>query len=109
MTKDTTTRTDIASHDDWCTDRDTRHAVIARRNVLMGLWAGTLMDRRGAELESYAREVHAADFEVQGDGDIVAKLQHDLTAAGLHAESATVRDRLMVFQKQAWRESVATD
>lgn len=109
MTKDTTTRTDLASHDDWCTDRDTRHAVIARRNVLIGFWAGNLMGKRGSELESYAREVHAADFEVQGDSDIVAKLQRDLAAAGLHAEAAAVRDRLMVFQKQAWRESVATD
>lgn len=109
MAKDTTIRRDHASHDDWCTDQDTRHAVVARRNVLIGFWAGSLMGKQGAELESYAREVHTADFEVQGDSDIVAKLQRDLKAAGLDTEAAAVRDRLMAFQKQAWRECVATD
>ena len=101
--------TDHALSDDWCTDQDTRDAVIARRNVLIGFWAGNLMGKCGPELESYARQVHAADFEVQGDSDIVAKLQHDLKAAGFHSEAAAVRDRLMAFQKQAWRESGATD
>ena len=95
--------------DDWCIEEDTRHAVIARRNVLAGLWVGNLLGKRGAELESYAREVHSADYEVPGDSDVVAKLRHDLIAAGLHQEATTVRSRLAGFQKQAWRENVATD
>ncbi len=93
----------------WCIDTDTRHAVVARRNVLAALWAGRLMGKRGDELEAYAREVHTADFEVPGDSDVVAKLRDDLTAAGFNREATAVRTRLTDFQKQAWRECAATD
>jgi hypothetical protein len=96
-------------HDEWCIEEDTRHAVIARRNVLAALWAGNLLGKRGKDLESYAREVHSADYEVPGDSDVVAKLRRDLVAAGLHKEADSVRARLAGFQKQAWRENVATD
>ncbi len=96
-------------HDDWCIEEDTRHAIVARRNVLAALWAGKLLGKRDADLETYAREVHSADFEVPGDSDVVAKLRHDLIAAGFHNEAASVRARLAGFQKQAWRESVVTD
>jgi hypothetical protein len=109
MTKDTTMRTGLASHDDWCIDEDTRHAVVARRNVLAALWAGSLMGMHGRALEQYAREVHSADFEVPGDSDVVAKLSRDLVAAGLSGEAVAVRDRLADFLKQAWRECSATD
>ena len=94
---------------DWCIDEETRHAVIARRNVLAALWAGGLMGKRGKELEHYARDVHSADFEIPGDGDVVAKLRHDLIVSGLPQEAAHVRDRLRSFQTQAWRECAATD
>lgn len=98
-----------SSHDDWCIEEDTRHAIVARRNVLVALWAGNLLGKRGADLESYAREVHSADFEVPGDSDVVAKLRRDLTAAGFHDDAAAIRERLAAFQRQAWRENVATD
>lgn len=95
--------------ENWCIDADTRHAVVARRNVLAALWAGRLLGKRGDDLEAYAREVHKADFQIQGDSDVVAKLRDDLTAAGFNREATAVRTRLADFQKQAWRESVATD
>jgi hypothetical protein len=109
MTDSITANPCTAGHDDWCIEEDTRHAVVARRNVLAALWAGNLIGKRGAELERYAREVHSADYELPGDADVVAKLSCDLTAAGFHEEAASVRSRLASFQKQAWRESVATD
>lgn len=96
-------------HDEWCIEEDTRYAVIARRNVLAALWAGNLLGKQGKDLESYAREVHSADFEVPGDSDVVAKLSRDLIAAGFDKEAASVRSRLASFQKQARRENVATD
>lgn len=104
-----TTTTKTGSGDDWCIDEETRYAVVARRNVLAALWAGSLMGKTGGDLEAYAREVHSADFEVPGDSDVVAKLSADLTAAGLHQEAAIIKERLGDFQRQAWRESGATD
>lgn len=97
------------THDEWCIEEDTRHAIVARRNVLLALWAGSLLGKSGTDLESYAREVHSADYEVPGDSDVVAKLSNDLIEAGFHTEAAAVRERLAAFQKQAWRENVATD
>ncbi len=109
MTQTTTARMNEHRQDDWCIDAETRHAIIARRNVLAALWAGRLIGKQGDELERYAREVHLADFEVQGDADIVAKLGRDLVAAGFPEEAKSVRLRLARFQKQAWRDSVVTD
>jgi hypothetical protein len=109
MSNLTSSATSAANGESWCIEEDTRHAVIARRNVLAALWAGRLIGKHGAALEAYAREVHSADYEVPGDSDVVAKLRHDLIAAGLHQEAAAVRARLAAFQKQAWRENAATD
>jgi hypothetical protein len=109
MIQTTTARKPETMQDDWCIDADTRHSIIARRNVLAALWAGRLIGKQGDELERYAREVHLADFEVQGDADIVAKLSRDLVAAGFPDEAKTIRLRLARFQKQAWRDAVVTD
>ena len=109
MSNAMTARKHETTPDDWCIDAETRDAFIARRNVLAALWAGRLIGKQGDELERYAREVHQADFEVQGDADVVAKLSRDLIAAGFPEEAKSVRLRLARFQKQAWRDSVVTD
>jgi hypothetical protein len=109
MTLSANLRSPDAVHDDWCIDDETRHAIVARRNVLAALWAGRLLGKHGEELECYAREVHRSDFEMPGDADIVAKLSRDLAAAGFNEEARAVRMHLARFQKQAWRDSVVTD
>jgi hypothetical protein len=93
----------------WCIDADTRSAVVARRNVLVALWAGRLLGKDGDALSDYAREVHRADFDVPGDSDVIAKLESDLSGAGHAFSAAALRAKLAAFHKQAWRESVATD
>src|SRR3712207_483048 len=67
----------------WCIDSDTRDNVIARRNVLAGLWAGRLLGLADADLTAYAVEVHLADFEIDGDADIVRKMTEDLSGGGV--------------------------
>ncbi len=93
----------------WCIDAETRDAIIARRNVLLGLWAGRLMGKSGDELTAYARELHLADFEVPGDSDIIAKLAADLARCGHPTNEVSLRHHLIRFLRQAWRESGATD
>ena len=93
----------------WCIDAETRDVVIARRNVLLGLWAGRLMGKNGATLTAYARELHRADFEVPGDSDIVAKLTLDLASSGHPTTVATLRQQILKFHRQAWRETASTD
>ncbi len=93
----------------WCTDDDTRDNVLARRNVLAALWAGGLMGLSGPALTTYAVEVHRADFEAPGDGDVVGKITADLHRSGLPARPSEVRSRLNAFHRQALAQSHATD
>ena len=94
---------------DWCPDEDTRHSAIARRNVLAGLWAGSLMGLDGPELTAYVFAVHAADHQEPGDDDIVAKLTADLHRSGLHEHAVQVRPRLSAFHREALRQTTMTD
>jgi hypothetical protein len=94
---------------DWCPDEDTRHSAIARRNVLAGIWAGSLMGLNGSELTAYVFAVHLADHQVPGDADIAAKLAADLCCAGLHDQAAQVRPRLSAFHREALSQTSMTD
>jgi hypothetical protein len=93
----------------WCLDRDTRDSVIARRNVLTGLWAGRLLELSNAELSAYAVEVHLADFQTEGDDDIVTKVAEDLAVRGLPFSAQQVRERLYAFHRQALVQTAVTD
>ena len=93
----------------WCIDSDTRDNVVARRNVLAGLWAGRLLGLSGGELTAYAVEVHLADFNTEGDADVVGKVAGHLGAAGVASSEQHVRDQLSVFHLEAFRQVAATD
>jgi len=95
--------------DAFCPDDDTRDNAIARRNVLVALWAGSLMGLQGSALSAYAVEVHAADHLVTGDADVIAKLRADLAAAGVTVGDAEIRARLEGFHREALRQVRATD
>jgi hypothetical protein len=97
------------SSSSWCLDNDTRDSVIARRNVLAGLWAGRLLGLSNADLSSYATEVHRADFEVDGDEDIVGKITRDLSVRGLPFSERQVRDKLRTCHREAFRQVAVTD
>lgn len=94
---------------DWCLDADTRDHVIARRNVLTGLWAGRLIGLTGADLARYAAAMHRADFEVPGDTDIVAALLRDFDGAGMVMTEGLVRQTLATFHRQALVQTHCTD
>lgn len=93
----------------WCPEEDTRDNVRARRNVLAGLWAGKLLGFSGARLTAYAVEVHFADYEAIGDGDIVRKITSDLHCAGLTVGQSGVWSQLNVFHRDALLQTHVTD
>lgn len=93
----------------WCPDEDTRHSVVARRNVLVALWAGGLIGLSGPALTAYAVEVHLADFDEPGDGDVIDKIVVDLSRAGVPASPSEVRARLSAFHREALIQTHATD
>lgn len=70
-----------------------------RRNFALGLWAGRLLGYEGEALALYAGEIMAADLEETGSEDVVARLRHDLTAAGLDIGSEDIRARMRDAEK----------
>ncbi len=75
-------------------DEELQFRITARRNRLLGQWAGEQMGLTPAETDAYAKAVVQADFEEAGDEDVIRKLVGDLTAAGVETDEATVRRAL---------------
>lgn len=73
-------------------DQEKKFRVIARRNKLTGLWAAGLLGK--SDVDAYAKEVVAADFEEAGDEDVVRKVAGDFKAAGIAQGEAEVRAKL---------------
>ena len=87
-------------------DEEMQFRIIARRNRLLGEWAGRLMGLSDIETESYAKDVIRADFEEAGDEDVIRKLLGDLTAAGVDVDEARIRDALGHKQVEARRQLI---
>ena len=75
-------------------DEEMQFRIIARRNRLLGEWAARLMNLSEVETEAYAKDVVRADFEEAGDEDVIRKVLGDLTAAGVDADDARIREAL---------------
>jgi hypothetical protein len=94
---------------DWCIDDDTGDSIIARRNVLAGLWAAQLMRLPEQAAQAYAAEVHLADHRPSGDDALVSKLCADLNKSGLVATPHMVRTKLLELNREAAAENAATE
>ncbi|MEO5809672.1 MAG: DUF1476 domain-containing protein [Sphingomicrobium sp.] len=87
-------------------DEEMQFRIMARRNRLLGEWAGRLMGLTEIEAESYAKDVIRADFEEAGDDDVVRKLLGDLTAAGIDTDEERIREVLNHKQVEARRQMI---
>ena len=85
-------------------DEEMAFRIVARRNKLLGGWAGQLMKLTPEEAEAYSRSVVHAEFEEAGDEDVVRKLLGDLTAAGVETDDASVRRALVEQTVEARRQ-----
>ena len=72
-------------------DEEMAFRITARRNRLLGEWAGAKMGLTAAETDAYAKSVVQADFEEAGDEDVIRKLVGDLTSAGIEIDDAAIR------------------
>lgn len=93
----------------WCSDADTRDNVLARRNVLAGLWASRLMQVPSHMVQSYVAAVHHTDFCAPGDDDVLDKLLGDLHRCGIAVTRDDVRRELCEFHRQAIMQTRETD
>jgi hypothetical protein len=72
-------------------DEALRFKAEARRNKQLGLWAAGLLGKTGADADSYASDVVAADFEEAGDQDVFRKIRQDFDAAGVKQSDHEIR------------------
>jgi len=80
-------------------DEELRFKAMARRNKLLGLWAAGILGKSGAEAEGYAKEVVLADFEEEGDNDVVRKVLKDLEPKSISEQD--VRAKMAELLAQA--------
>ncbi|WP_298431245.1 DUF1476 domain-containing protein [uncultured Jannaschia sp.] len=81
-------------------DAELQFKVDARRNRLLGEWAGGILGKEGDELAAYAKEVVKSDFEEAGDDDVFRKVEGDLGEKVPAAEIRAKMDALMVTAKE---------
>jgi len=82
-------------------EHDTRDGRVARRNVLLGLWAAQRLALEGPDAETYAWSVHFADLGAPGYDDVVAKVAADLAAAGQPVPDRIIRSVLREMEARA--------
>ena len=82
-------------------DHDTRDGIVARRNVLLGLWAAARLGLTGTGAEAYAWSVHFADLEEPGHDDVVAKIALDLATDGGAVCERAIRRQLREMEARA--------
>jgi hypothetical protein len=92
-----------AFEDKFAHDAELQFKVSARRNKLLGIWAGKLMGLTSEESDAYAKSVIQADFEEAGDEDVIRKVLGDLSAKGLSSEDE-VRQALSDCAAEARRQ-----
>ena len=85
-------------------DEELRFKARARRNKMLGLWAAGLLGKKGADAETYAKDIVMADFEQPGEHDVIHTLMHDLAAAGKPTEEHTIRRQGERFMAEAMKQ-----
>jgi hypothetical protein len=104
-----------AAHDDPARRTQRHHddeslgSIRARRNLLVGYWAGSLMGLSGDDLGRYASELHEADHAQHGDSDVIAHLSRDLDAAGHKTTRTEIAAALRRFHAQALKDTGCTE
>lgn len=87
----------------------TRGQVNARRNYLLGLWAGRMLGLRNRQLSEYVCEVMVSDFQEPGPHDVVRKLNRDLTNVGMDISEDEIMRHLKLTEKSVRSELLSTD
>jgi len=87
-------------------DEEMQLRITARRNRLLGEWAGGQMGLSEVETESYAKDVVRSDFENAGEHDVIRKVLGDLTSAGIDCSEEQIREALDNTEIDARRQII---
>ena len=82
-------------------DAELQFKVEARRNRLLGEWAGDILGLEGDARADYAKEVVKSDFAEPGDDDVFRKVEGDL---GEKVPAAELRAKMDALMEEAKRQ-----
>jgi hypothetical protein len=85
-------------------DQEVEFRIMARRNHLVGVWAGDLLGLKGSELALYAGTVMTADLTEPGDDDVLQKVAADFHSRSLSMSDAEIRAKMDQLLGVARRE-----
>lgn len=88
-----------AFEDQFAHDEELRFKATARRNRMLGAWAAEKLGLKGADADTYAKSVVAAEFE--DAHDVVAKIRSDLSAKGVTVSDADIARLVTEFTARA--------
>jgi hypothetical protein len=72
-------------------DAEQEFRAVARRNKMLGLWAGEQLGKAGQDLEAYISDVLRSDLKEAGDEDVARKVAGDLAG---RQDAAAVRAKM---------------
>jgi hypothetical protein len=85
-------------------DQEQEFRAGARRDKLFGQWIAGKLGLSGTDVETYAREVVASNFEKPGDDDMLDKVRKDLAARNVTVSDGDLKRVLLESQIEARRQ-----
>ena len=82
-------------------DKELEFKAMSKRNKLLGLCAANLLGIHGAEAETYAKSVIAADFKAPGDQDVADKVMADFKQRGVEMSEHRLRKQMTELMQTA--------
>jgi hypothetical protein len=88
-------------------DEEIAFKTLSRRNKLLGLWLAQLLGRSGADAESYAAELVAAQVDASDPDGLFNTIQTSLAAFGVDLSDNRIRRKMSEALAQAKTEIMA--
>lgn len=90
--------------DKFALDGELQFKVRARRNKLMGLWVASQLGYDEEKAKAYALEIVDEDLKKPGDSDVIDRIRHDLTTAGVPADDKQLNKKLIECENEAKKQ-----
>jgi hypothetical protein len=85
-------------------DEEIAFKTLARRNKLLGLWLAQLLGRSGADADSYAGALVAAQVGISDADALFNKIQTELAQAGVEMSDNRIRRKMTEAMARAKAE-----
>ncbi|MEN9754674.1 MAG: hypothetical protein RLZ07_1056 [Pseudomonadota bacterium] len=90
-------------------DEALRFRVHARRDKLLGIWAGERLGKSGVSLHNYAMDLVARALGREGEVALKNKIEDDFAQAGLPLAEGELAQKMTMFLTEAMKQLAQAD